>query len=127
MSKARALANLMSAGNPLADGIVNVSDINGLTTTVDELNILSGIAVTKAELNNVAGVNTSVQAQLGTKASATDLNNAIASLGTAASLNVGVGANQVVQLDAQGKLPAVDGGQLTNIQGYSIASALAFE
>jgi len=127
MSKARALANLMSAGNPLADGIVNVSDINGLTTTVDELNILSGIAVTKADLNNVRGVNSSVQAQLGTKASATDLNNAIASLGTAASLNVGVGANQVVQLDAQGKLPAVDGGQLTNIQGYSIASALAFE
>lgn len=30
-------------------------------------------------------------------------------------VNVGTGANQVVQLDSSGRLPAVDGSQLTNI------------
>ena len=41
-------------------------------------------------------------------------------LGTAAVLNVGTGANSVVQLDSSGKLPAVDGSALTGIGGSSI-------
>jgi len=41
--------------------------------------------------------------------------SAISNLGTASTKNVGTSANQVVQLDAQSKLPAVDGSQLTNI------------
>lgn len=36
-------------------------------------------------------------------------------LGTAAFLNVGTSANNVVQLDGSAKLPAVDGSQLTNL------------
>jgi hypothetical protein len=36
-------------------------------------------------------------------------------LGTAATQDVGTSANNVVQLDGTGKLPAVDGSQLTNI------------
>lgn len=36
-------------------------------------------------------------------------------LGTAAVLNVGTGASQVVQLDGSAKLPAVDGSQLTGL------------
>jgi hypothetical protein len=36
-------------------------------------------------------------------------------LGTAAPLNVGTGANNVVQLDGSARLPAVDGSQLTGI------------
>ena len=44
----------------------------------------------------------------------TDLSNK-PTLGTAAALDVGTGANQVVELDANAKLPAVDGSQLTNI------------
>jgi hypothetical protein len=36
-------------------------------------------------------------------------------LGTAATLNVGTSANNIVQLDGTGKLPAVDGSQLTNL------------
>lgn len=36
-------------------------------------------------------------------------------IGTAGLLNVGTGANQVVQLDGTAKLPAVDGSQLTNL------------
>jgi hypothetical protein len=36
-------------------------------------------------------------------------------LGTASALDVGTNANQVVQLDGTGRLPAVDGSQLTNL------------
>lgn len=36
-------------------------------------------------------------------------------LGTAATLNVGTGANNVVQLDGTGRLPSVDGSQLTGV------------
>lgn len=38
-------------------------------------------------------------------------------LGTAAALDVGVAANDVVRLDGSGKLPPVDGSQLTNLPG----------
>ena len=41
-------------------------------------------------------------------------------LGTAATLNVGTGANNVVQLDGSSRLPAVDGSQLT---GVTVAAA----
>jgi hypothetical protein len=58
MTKARDLANLIGAGNPLADGAISVAEISDLTATA-------------AELNNVAGINTSVQAQLDSKASST--------------------------------------------------------
>ena len=37
------------------------------------------------------------------------------SIGTAAPLDVGTSANNVVQLDSTAKLPAVDGSQLTNV------------
>lgn len=47
-------------------------------------------------------------------AAAADLRSA-AGLGTVATLNVGTGANQVVQLDGSAKLPAVDGSQLVNV------------
>jgi hypothetical protein len=38
-------------------------------------------------------------------------------LGTASKYDVGEAANNIVQLDANGKLPAIDGSQLTNIAG----------
>ena len=37
------------------------------------------------------------------------------SFGTAAYVNTGTSANQIVKLDGSGKLPAVDGSQLTNL------------
>jgi hypothetical protein len=42
-------------------------------------------------------------------------------LGTAAALNVGTAAGQVVVLDGSAKLPAVDGSQLTNLPGGDVA------
>ena len=44
---------------------------------------------------------------------------AYTTVGTAAMQNVGTSAGNVVQLDASGRLPAVDGSQLTNISAFS--------
>jgi hypothetical protein len=41
-------------------------------------------------------------------------------LGAAATLDVGTGANQVVQLDSAAKLPAVDGSALLNLPGGAV-------
>jgi|TARA_R100000482_G_C5128683_1_gene150437 hypothetical protein len=79
MTKARDLANLISQGNPLADGGIAYSEVTGTPT-----------------------------------------------LGTAAALDVGTGANNIPQLDSNGKLRAIDGSALTGIQGFSYASTLAF-
>jgi hypothetical protein len=50
-----------------------------------------------------------------------DLDN-LPTLGTAAALNVGTGASQVVQLNGSAQLPAVSGVNLTNIPYSSITS-----
>lgn len=64
-------------------------------------------------------------AAVATSGSYTDL-SAKPTLGTAAALNAGTAANNVVQLTAAGKLPAVDGSQLTNLPSASgIASFVA--
>ena len=77
MTKARDLADLIAAGNPLADGAISVAEISDLTATAAELNKLDGVTASTAELNklagltsstadlnNVSGINTSVQTQL---------------------------------------------------------------
>lgn len=51
MSKARTLADFVSAGNPLADGVIDTTDINGVTATSAELNLLDGVTATTAEIN----------------------------------------------------------------------------
>lgn len=43
--------------------------------------------------------------------------------GTAATLNVGVGASQIVQLNGSSQLPAVDGSLLTNLSTGGVSSA----
>lgn len=48
------------------------------------------------------------------------------SFGTAATLNVGTSANQIIQLDSNAKLPAVDGSQLTNVVASGNAPSLAY-
>jgi hypothetical protein len=56
-------------------------------------------------------------------------NTKITGLGTAATLNVGTSANNIVQLDGSAQLPAVDGSQLTNLNaaspGFAIAMSVA--
>lgn len=43
-------------------------------------------------------------------------------LGSAAVLNAGTGANQVIQLNSSSQIPAIDGSLLTNIYSYSNAA-----
>ena len=52
-------------------------------------------------------------------------NSKITGLGTAATLNVGTSANNVVQLYGSAQLPAVDGSNLTNLPDNSIPFAIA--
>ncbi len=48
----------------------------------------------------------------------------IVNLGTASALDVGTGANQIPQLDSNGKLGAIDGSNLTGVSaGVSAAKA----
>jgi hypothetical protein len=47
-------------------------------------------------------------------------NTKISGLGTAATLNVGTSANNIVQLDGSAKLPIVDGSQLTSLSATQI-------
>ena len=60
MTKARDLANFVSAGNPLADGTIDVADINGVTATT-------------AEINYIDGVTSPLQTQLNAKAATADI------------------------------------------------------
>jgi len=82
----------------------------------------SGAIITAGERTKLSGIETgatanSSDANLKNRANhtGTQANTTITGLGTASTKNVGTSANQVVQLDAQSKLPAVDGSQLTNI------------
>ena len=94
MTKARDLANIISAGAVLADGDIAVSEVTGLHAVASS-----------GAYSALTGKPT---------------------LGTAAALDVGTGANNIPQLDSNGKLGAIDGSALTGIQGFSYASTLAF-
>lgn len=116
MSKARLLADFISTGagtGILADGAISVAEISDLTATA-------------SDLNNVAGINSSVQTQLDGKASSTALTAAINGLGTASALDVGTGANQIVQLNGSGQIPALNASNLTGIDGVSAAALLKY-
>ena len=64
MSKARELANFVSAGNPYADGTIDVADLNGVTATT-------------TEINYVDGVTSPIQTQLDAKAATADIGTTI--------------------------------------------------
>lgn len=103
MSKARDLANLISQGTVLSDGAITFSEVTGKPTTV------AGYGITDSfdgAYGSLTGSPT---------------------LGTAAALDVGTGANNIPQLDSNGKLAAIDGSQLTGVSAFSFASTLAFE
>ena len=48
-------------------------------------------------------------------------------LGTAATLNVGTGANNAVQLDGSGNLPAIDASLITSIGGTEKLRAIHYD
>jgi hypothetical protein len=68
MSKARDLADLLSVGGVLNDGVISVSEIENVTASATELNRLDGVTATTEELNHVDGVTSNIQTQMNTKA-----------------------------------------------------------
>ena len=80
------------------------SDLSGTPT-------LAAVATTGA-YSDLSG--TPTLAAVATTGAYSDLSG-LPTLGTAAALDVGTSANNVVQLDGSGKLPAVDGSQITGI------------
>jgi len=115
----------------------NLSDLNNVTTartnlglgtaaTKDhgtangELVILDAVglpAVDGSQLTNVTGTDST---KLAIANNLSDLNNVTTArtnlgLGTAATLDYGTSANNLVQLDGSARLPAVDGSLLTNL------------
>ena len=149
MSKARVLADLVAAGGELADGTISVAEVTGAAPTADPtftgtltaptINASTGLQIggtaitaTAADLNGVAGINTNVQTQLDAKsplASPTFTGTVTVTtldLGGTSVTEIGTSANSLVQLNGSAQLPAVDGSQLTNIAGYSVATAMAY-
>ena len=149
MSKARVLADLVAAGGELADGTISVAEVTGAAPTADPtftgtvtaptINAstglqIGGVAITAsaADLNGVSGINTNVQSQLDAKsplASPTFTGTVTVTtldLGGTSVTGIGTSASNLVQLNGSAQLPAVDGSQLTNIAGYSVATAMAY-
>jgi len=141
MSRARDLADFISTGNTpsgiLADGAIAVGEITGVTVSATEINRLTGVSSdVQTQINTKAA--TSSLAAVATSGAASDVSGLAAvatsgaysdvtgtpSLGTASALNVGTGANNIPQLDGSGKLPAIDGSNLSGVSaGVSAAKA----
>ena len=104
---------------------LSASDISGLATvaTTGAYSDLSGkptlaTVATSGAYADLSG--TPSLATVATTGAYSDLSGK-PTLGTAAALDVGTTALKVVQLDASAKLPAVDGSQLINLPGGSLA------
>jgi hypothetical protein len=102
---------------PAVDG----SQLTNLPSGASTLGALSDVTITGVANTEVIKYNsTSGDWENGAVAYA-DVSGTPA-LGTAAALDVGTSANNVVQLDGTAKLPAVDGSQLTNLPGATVAA-----
>ena len=90
---------------PLDAGLTSIS---GLTTSADKM-----IYTTASDTYAVTDITSAGRALLD-DADASAQRTTLG-LGTVATLDVGTGASNVVQLDGSARLPAVDGSQLTNL------------
>ena len=142
MSRARDLADFIGSGSTpsgiLADGVIAFSEVSSKPTTVAGYGITDSFDGAYGSLTGaptLAAVATSgayadvtgtpTLATVATSGAYADVTGT-PTLGTAAALDVGTGANNIPQLDSNGKLGAIDGSQLTGIQGFSYASTFAF-
>ena len=113
-----------------SDATIGVSNITYTVITPANVGTVTSVGVADAGSSEFTVANSPITSS-GTITLAVNAidNSKITGLGTAATLNVGTSANNVVQLDGSAKLPAVDGSQLTNIDaaspGFAIAMAIA--
>lgn len=102
-------------------------DLENRTTAVEgvslALNGTSGL-VTSVDPGNGTPEDGAVVLTLGKLGAAAASHNHVAAdvtdLGTAAVLNVGTGANEIVQLDSSARLPSLDASQLLNLPAQTI-------
>ena len=104
-----------SARLPAVDG----SQLTNLPSGATALNDLTDVTITGASTGEV--LRYSGAAWVDATLAYSDLSGT-PTLGTAAALDVGTSASNVVQLDGSARLPAVDGSQLTNLPSESDAS-----
>ena len=98
------------------DAVTSVAGRTGaVTLSTADISGLATVASTGA-YSDLSG--TPTLATVATTGAYSDLSGT-PTLGTAAALDVGTSASNVVQLDGTGKLPAVDGSQLTNLPSSS--------
>ncbi len=116
-----------------------IPDVSGLATTTALTDSVSNVrgeladstAQVRSEIPDVSGFATTGELADSTAQVRTELADSIAQVrseipnGTAASEDVGTGAGNVVQLDGDGKLPAIDGSQLTNLPSGTLGSSVA--
>lgn len=99
-----------SSENDVSD-LTNELYTQNTNITEKSLSVLATVATT-GSYNDLS--NTPSLATVATTGSYNDLSNT-PSLGTASALDFGTSATNVIQLDSNAKLPAVDGSQLTNL------------
>jgi hypothetical protein len=113
-----------------SDATIGVSNITYTTITPANVGTVTSVGVADAGSSEFTVANSPITSSgtITLEVNAID-NSKITGLGTAATLNVGTSANNVVQLNGSAQLPAVDGSQLTNLNaatnGFAIAMAIA--
>jgi hypothetical protein len=109
-----------------SDATIGISNITYTQVTPANVGTVTSVGVADAGSSEFTVANSPITSSgtITLEVNAID-NSKITGLGTAATLNVGTSANNVVQLDGTAKLPAVDGSQLTNIDAASPGFALA--
>jgi hypothetical protein len=109
-----------------SDATIGISNITYTQVTPANVGTVTSVGVADAGSSEFTVANSPITSSgtITLEVNAID-NSKITGLGTAATLNVGTSANNVVQLDGSAKLPAVDGSQLTNIDAASPGFALA--
>ncbi len=96
------------------------SDKNYVTD--GQLTILGNTSGTNTGDQDISGIATNAAEIAANTTNITTNTNAISGLGTASGEDVGTGAGNVIQLDGSGRLPAVDGSQLTNLPSSPVTS-----
>jgi len=113
-----------------SDATIGVSNITYTQVTPSNTGTVTSVGVADSGSSEFTVANSPITSSgtITLEVNAID-NSKITGLGTAATLNVGTSANNVVQLNGSAQLPAVDGSQLTNIDaaspGFAIAMAIA--
>lgn len=110
----RKISELPELTTASGDDLVPVVDVSANETKkigLDEF--FESSSKLNTQQTSINSLDTRLTTQEALQASA---GNSISNLGTASLEDVGTSAGNVVQLDSSGKIPALDGSQLTNIQ-----------